>query len=58
MNSEKITNEEGAAMIPYYVHEMEMFRMERRGKRLTWAVIAGVVLLVASNAAWIAHAIC
>ena len=50
-------NEEGAEMIPYYVHEMEMYRMERRGKRLTWAIIAGFVLLVASNAAWIVHAL-
>ena len=57
MNSEKITNEEGAAMIPYYAHEMAMCRMERRERRLTWAIIAGVVLLVASNAAWIVHAL-
>ncbi len=57
MENGKITNEEGAAMIPYYRHEIELFRLERRGKRLSWAIVAGLVLLVASNAAWIVYAL-
>lgn len=46
-------NEENAEMIPYYAHEMEMTRMEIRANRLFRAIVAGIVLLVATNAAWI-----
>ena len=39
--------------VPYIVHESSMARMERQIKRLWIAVIVAIVLLFASNAAWI-----
>lgn len=40
-------------MIPYYVHESDMARMERQIKRLWIVLIMTIVFLVATNAAWI-----
>ncbi len=40
------------ATIPFYQHEALMFQNERKVKRLTWALIAAVILLIVSNAAW------
>lgn len=47
--------EKQPAQIPYYVHEGEMWRQERKAKRL--AIACGIIAaaLVASNAAWIIH---
>lgn len=38
--------------VPYVVHEKDMARMERNGKRLWIAIILLIVLLVGSNIAW------
>ena len=40
-------------MIPYYVHESDLARMERQIKRLWIVLIMTIVFLVATNAAWI-----
>ena len=39
--------------VPYIVHEASMARMERQAKRLWIAVLALIVILVATNGAWI-----
>ena len=39
--------------VPYIVHESSMARMERQIKRLLIALIVAIVLIFASNAAWI-----
>lgn len=39
--------------VPYIVHETEMARAERHTKRIWIALIVSVLLLFASNAAWI-----
>lgn len=39
--------------VPYIVHESSMARMERQVKRGWIALIVAVVLLFASNAAWL-----
>lgn len=39
--------------IPYFVHEGEMVRMERIVKRLWITVILLIILLVATNGAWL-----
>lgn len=44
---------EDMQMIPYYVHESNMARMERQIKRLWIVLIMTIVFLVATNAAWI-----
>ena len=46
-------NEREMAMIPYFVHEGIMVRFERTIKRLIIALIIAVVLMFASNAAWL-----
>ena len=38
------------ATIPFYQHEALMFQNERKVKRLTWALIAAVILLIGSIA--------
>lgn len=40
-------------MIPYFVHESDMARLERQLHRLWIVLIMTIVFLVASNAAWI-----
>ena len=39
--------------VPYIVHEASMARMERQAKRLWIIVLALIVILVATNGAWI-----
>ena len=39
--------------VPYIVHEASMARMERQIKRLWIAVLVLIVMLVATNGAWI-----
>ena len=39
--------------VPYIVHEASMARMERQTKRLWLTVIVLIVMLVATNGAWI-----
>ena len=39
--------------VPYIVHEASMARMERQAKRLWVTVLALIVILVATNGAWI-----
>lgn len=39
--------------VPYIVHESSMARMERQIKRLWITVIVLIVMLVATNGAWI-----
>lgn len=39
--------------VPYIVHEASMARMERHIKRLWIAVLVLIVMLVATNGAWI-----
>ena len=39
--------------VPYIVHEASMARMERQAKRLWITVLALIVILVATNSAWI-----
>lgn len=46
-------NEREMAMIPYFVHEGIIVRFERTIKRLIIALIIAVVLMFASNAAWL-----
>lgn len=46
-------NEREMAMVPYFVHEGIMVRFERTIKRLIIALIIAVVLMFASNAAWL-----
>ena len=39
--------------VPYIVHEASMARMERQAKRMWITVLALIVILVATNGAWI-----
>ena len=39
--------------VPYIVHEASMARMERQAKRLWITVLTLIVILVATNGAWI-----
>ena len=39
--------------VPYIVHEASMARMERQTKRLWITVLVLIVMLVATNGAWI-----
>ena len=41
--------------VPYIVHEASMARMERQIKRLWITVLVLIVMLVATNGAWIWH---
>ena len=41
--------------VPYIVHESSMARMERQIKRLWITVIVIIVMLVATNGAWILY---
>ena len=46
-------NERDFATVPYFIHEGMMVRNERTVKRLIIALIIAVVLVFASNAAWL-----
>ena len=41
--------------VPYFVHEASMARMERQIKRLWITVLVLIVMLVATNGAWICY---
>ena len=49
---EKAT-EKDMAVIPYFAHEGMMVRLERANTRLIIALIIAVVLMFASNGAWL-----
>ena len=44
----------GKDKIPYWKHELLMYRLERRSNRLMIATIGALILLIGSNFAWIA----
>lgn len=49
---EKEKNNENKT-IPYFVHENEIYRMERHNKRLFIALLVAIILLFATNGAWL-----
>lgn len=54
--SEKILSEqEKMEMIPYFVHEGEMTRMERTNKRWFIAFLIVLVMLFATNIGWVIY---
>ena len=50
-----MSEKENAAMIPYYVHEGEMNRMERLNKRWFIAFLIAIIMLFVTNAGWIIY---
>ena len=52
---DKLNNEQKAVSIPYYLHEGEMFRLERLNKRWFIAFLIVLVMLFVTNVAWIIH---
>lgn len=52
---DKLNAEQKAVSIPYYLHEGEMFRLERLNKRWFIAFLIVLVMLFVTNGAWIAH---
>ena len=50
-----MSEKENAAMIPYYVHEGEMNRLERLNKRWFIAFLIAIVMLFVTNAGWIIY---
>ena len=53
-NCETCKKEQNAPeSVPYIVHEASMARMERQIKRLWITVLVLIVMLVATNGAWI-----
>ena len=50
-----LTDEQNAVMMPYFVHEGEMSRMERVNKRCFIAFLIVLVMLFVTNAAWIIY---
>lgn len=52
---DKLNNEQKAVQIPYYLHEGEMFRLERLNKRWFIAFMIVLVMLFVTNTAWIIH---
>lgn len=50
-----LTDEQNAVMMPYFVHEGEMSRMERVNKRWFIAFLIVLVMLFVTNAAWIIY---
>lgn len=45
--------ERGAAVVPYIVYESSMARSERHIRRLLWTLLVVVILLAATNFAWL-----
>lgn len=52
---DKLNEEEKAVQIPYYLHEGEMFRLERLNKRWFIAFLVVLIMLFVTNGAWIAY---
>lgn len=50
---EKEKNNEFKKTIPYFIHEYEIYRMERHNKRLFIALLVAIILLFATNGAWL-----
>ena len=50
---DKLDKNEKAVQIPYYVHEMEMTRLDRINKRLWIILIVIFLAFVGTNAGWI-----
>lgn len=48
-----LNDEQKAAMIPFYLHENEMYRLERLNKRWFIAFLIVLVMLFVTNGAWI-----
>jgi hypothetical protein len=53
MDCQNCKDRKTAEPVPYIVHESAMARNERTIKRLVIALIVAVVLIFASNAAWL-----
>lgn len=47
--------ENDTAMIPYFVHEGDMTRMERNNKRLWIVILVLIVALIGSNVGWLIY---
>ena len=52
---DKLNDEQKSAQIPYYVHEMEMTRLERINKRLWILILIVFLALIGTNAGWIVY---
>ena len=52
---DKLDKQEKAVHIPYYVHEMEMTRLDRINKRLWIILIVIFLAFVGTNAGWIVY---
>lgn len=52
---DKLDKNEKAVQIPYYVHEMEMTRLDRINKRLWIILIVIFLAFVGTNAGWIIY---
>lgn len=50
-----LNEEQKAAQIPFYLHENEMYRVERLNKRWFIAFLIVLVMLFVTNGAWIAY---
>jgi len=52
---DSLSNDQKAVQIPYYLHEAEMTRIERLNKRWFIAFLIVLVMLFASNLAWVIY---
>lgn len=52
---DKLNADQQAVTIPYYVHEGEMYRVERLNRRWFIAFIIVLLMLFVTNGAWIAY---
>lgn len=52
---DKLNDEQKTVSIPYYLHEGEMFRLERLNKRWFIAFLIVLVMLFVTNGAWIIY---
>ena len=52
---DKLNDEQKGVSIPYFVHEMEMTRLERINKRLWIFLLVLLFALVGTNAGWIIY---
>lgn len=53
--TESLSQEQKAATIPYYVHDIEMYRLERLNRRWFAAFLVVLVMLFVTNAGWIVY---
>lgn len=52
---DKLSNDQQAVSIPYYLHEGEMYRLERINRRIWILLIVLVIALIGTNAGWIVY---